>query len=189
LEGAAWLEHHLENDDHACDDEAGEECEHERPSAHPDEPCGQARPERERERLHPDHDPDRVLERHRGDIEQKQQGQWRNRQKQEARLEAHVRPPFAPCWPPTEVDLKHERCGEHVRGEDGDDRPENDQDHIDQSQVRPAVVYDQHAHERDGGCDDASDRSRTSADLEGITEHNGERKPLERRLVKRSRDT
>ena len=70
LDGPARLEHDLEGDNDRGDHEAGEDCQHKRPSSDSCHPCGQACPEREGKSLDPDHDSDAVLERHRRETEQ-----------------------------------------------------------------------------------------------------------------------
>jgi hypothetical protein len=94
MQGAAWLERYLEDDDHACYHEAREDCECERSASHPDQPGRETRPEGERDCFHPDHGSDGVHDGDSGEIEQEQEREWRNRQEQESRLGPRVREPL-----------------------------------------------------------------------------------------------
>jgi hypothetical protein len=49
-----------------------------------------------------------------------------------------------------------------VRGEDRDDRAENDEYDVEEAELPPAVVDDEHADESDRGGDDAPDTRRES---------------------------
>jgi len=78
------LEHDLERNDHAANDEPGKDSQHDRSAWQSCQPRGQTRPQRERERLREDHDPDRIFQRDGRQTKDREQGNRRNREEKKS---------------------------------------------------------------------------------------------------------